>query len=78
MKGHVEVSVLPGCGVNNQPQQPELACGSEESNPLSRFPRESRGGDGSPHGTTRSAPAKSTVTLRAGASPRKRDFKALC
>ncbi len=28
MKGHVEVSVLPGCGVNNQPQQFALFAGA--------------------------------------------------
>lgn len=50
--------------------QTPVACGSEEFDPLFPFPpRESRGGDGSPHAGTRLVPANRAVTIRAPAPP---------
>jgi hypothetical protein len=47
-----------------------MACGSKESDPPFPFPpRESRGGDGSPHAAARSAPAKTAGTAHAAAPP---------
>ena len=46
------------------------ACGSKEFDPPFPFPQgESRGGDGSPHAESRSAPAKIAGTARAAAPP---------
>jgi hypothetical protein len=60
--------IRAGCGLKAEPMG-SSPCGSGDFGPLFRFPKESRGGDGSPHGTTRSAPAKNAVTLRAVPPP---------
>jgi hypothetical protein len=47
-----------------------MACGSKESDPPFPFPpRESRGGEGSPHAAARSAPAQTAGTAHAAAPP---------
>ena len=47
-----------------------LACGSEEFDPLFPFPpRESRGGDGSPHGANGAPPPARGISKRSAEIP---------